>query len=418
MKDTMEISDSLNRTAKLALDDGSARSIEDALLRFQSFDLQIIVGEDVQANCALQAAVVTLLNAAPRTFMGRVTVVCHVDAVLDVGWFMGQTISQVAALYGVQVVAEVEQRPSVVVGNHPVHSSHDFVVRLACTESGFLIAPDELPLTPALASVAAGVAGAGAALNELFQYHYFGRPWAGLRWIEFQLPVIPQTAKCPQDLWTIGLGHLGQAALWTLGLSLGLGSNLPTLKLQDYDHITVSSLSTGLLSRVQDVSRPKVDAVGDAMERLGYRCERVSSRLQLDSAFEDVASTCLVAVDSYGFRRQLDKLHGPRIIEGGIGDGIEGFTKLQLHVLPGSRKAADIWPDADPHATRRVSIQPPAYQELLKRTADECGTTLLAGRSIATPFIGAFAGALMVTLICAPFRECAIDAWGVDVTYL
>jgi hypothetical protein len=45
-----------------------------------------------------------------------------------------------------------------------------------------------------------------------------------------------------------------------------------------------------------------------------------------------------------------------------------------------------------------VDISRPAYQALLKQTGDECGTTLLAGRSIATPFVGAFAGAVLFGL--------------------
>jgi hypothetical protein len=35
---------------------------------------------------------------------------------------------------------------------------------------------------------------------------------------------------------------------------------------------------------------------------------------------------------------------------------------------------------------------------LLAESCDECGTTLVAGRSVATPFVGAFAGAVMARL--------------------
>jgi ThiF family len=414
----MEMLDSLNRTAKLALDDGSASSIEDALLRFQTFDLQIIVGDDVHTNRALQAALVTILNAAPRTFMGRISVVGNIDTVLDVGWFNGRTIEEVASRYGVFTDSKAQECPTILVGNYKTDLSHCFALRLVCTETGFHLAPDDLTLSSAFAPVAAGVAAAGAALNELFQYHYFGRQWAGLRCIEFQLPLVPKVTEMPRSVWVIGLGHLGQAALWTLGLSLDPGTQLPTLKLQDDDRITASSLSTGLLSRMQDVQRLKVDAVADAMQLLGYECERVSSRVQLTSDLDDAAEVCLVAVDSYGFRRQLDKLRGPRVVEAGIGDGIEGFTKLQLHLLPGSRSAADIWSGSDPRATRRVSIEPPAYQQLLKQSADECGTTQLAGRSIATPFIGAFTGALMACLMGACWRQNPVEAWSIDVNFL
>lgn len=63
--------------------------------------------------------------------------------------------------------------------------------------------------------------------------------------------------------------------------------------------------------------------------------------------------------------------------------------------------ARNIWIDADPKASRVVDISKPAYRFLLEESGDECGTTLAAGWSIATPFVGAFAGALLARLSAA-----------------
>jgi hypothetical protein len=49
-----------------------------------------------------------------------------------------------------------------------------------------------------------------------------------------------------------------------------------------------------------------------------------------------------------------------------------------------------------------VDISKPAYQSLLARDKDICGTSLLAGRAVATPFVGAFAGALVAWLADHP----------------
>ncbi len=86
------------------------------------------------------------------------------------------------------------------------------------------------------------------------------------------------------------------------------------------------------------------------------------------------------------------------------------------HAFPGRRLASDIWVDGDLGASRTVSISKPAYQTLLDETGDECGTTLVAGRSIATPFVGAFAGLVMARLSTSTgLRE---DSWNFDVNVL
>lgn len=395
----MELIESLNRTLKLALDDGTAASLEEAAALFQSFHVQIVVGREVASNHALQAALLTLLNAAPRTFHGEVTVTGELNFQFLLGWHKGQSVKAAVHSYGVRCSPLMRGRLSLLVGRsvHPA-IDHPFTLHIACNSTGFSLSPDLQEESAQSANAIAGVAAAGAALNECFQYLYFQRLWAGQRVIEFVVPGLGKLHRLPQTMWMIGLGHLGQAALWTMGLALGNETSTPVLKLQDYDHVTKSSLSTGLLARAADVGTLKVEVAARDMRQLGYRCEPVSKLLELERSIQSSDEVCIVAVDSLGFRRQLDKLQGPRIVEAGVGDGVDGFTKSQLHILPGRRAAADIWSEGDSRASRQTNISAPAYQKLLHETGDECGTTQLAGRSIATPFIGAFVGALLYSL--------------------
>ena len=81
--------------------------------------------------------------------------------------------------------------------------------------------------------------------------------------------------------------------------------------------------------------------------------------------------------------------------------------------------ARDVWAGEDPRASRVVDISAPAYQALLKQSGDECGTALLAGRSIATPFVGAFAGAVLFGLAASdPEQHRARFDWAFDLNYL
>ena len=68
---------------------------------------------------------------------------------------------------------------------------------------------------------------------------------------------------------------------------------------------------------------------------------------------------------------------------------------MRLHTLPGSRTAAEIWTLASPSDTQ---VDRPAYRKLLEEDAlDRCGVTLLAGKAVGAPFVGAVAACLAVS---------------------
>lgn len=186
----------------------------------------------------------------------------------------------------------------------------------------------------------------------------------------------------------------------------------------DYDTVSCSSLSTCLLVKEKDVGRKKVDVIAAQLELLGIQVQRDYERLNLLDTSEVRSSQDLavVAVDNIVLRRSLDRLHAERILEAGIGDRAEAFTRVQLHAFPGPRKARDIWIGDDDRAGRAVDLTKPAYQALLAKSHDECGTALVAGRSVATPFVGAFAGALLSIL--AVHRSADAHAWSYDVSSL
>ena len=414
----MELVESLNRTLKLALDQGKAASVVEAEALFRSFHVQIVVDAEVAENRALQAALLTLLNAAPRTFHGEVTVTGELDFKFLIGWHRGEPLCAVVATYGARCSTVARDRLSVLLGcRDRGELTHPFAIHLACSRTGFTLSPEPVNLSETTASPVAGVAGAGAALNECFQFLYFGRVWAGQRVVEFDLPSLEMPARDVRSLWAIGLGHLGQAVFWTMATCWDFKTPTPVLKLQDYDRISKSSLSTGLLTRIDDVGSLKVDVVAREMSKMGFGCEPVPELLYLGGGLRASTEACVVTVDNLNFRRQLDKLYGARIFEAGIGDGPSGFTKCQFHVLPGQRAAADIWAEGDPRASKPVQISAPAYQKILGETGDECGTTQLAGRSVATPFVGAFAGAVLFSALMSGSAG-GEDSIGIDVNAL
>jgi hypothetical protein len=409
----MDLAESLNRTMKLALDEGKAASYADAVRLFRTFRLRIAVGRGFIASPAAEAAVLTLLNAARKTFLGGVELIGDLHERCTMAWFRGQTLAEVASAFGVLCPDRGidSDTATIVVGADSSNSLLNLGLQL--NVDGFTLDPEGRSGWTQDAPVVVGVAAAGAAMNEAFQRIYRGRPLAGARRVRFELP---QAARRePFDAWMIGLGHLGQAYLWTLALQASSGQRV-RLRLTDYDEVTLSSLSTCLLVDMADIGHQKVSAVADKLAKLGFDVVRDVSKVVLDEgALVSNFPMVLVAVDNIGLRRGLDRLRAARILECGIGDGTEGFTRVQMHAFPGRRLARDVWQGEDVRASRAVDISQPAYQALLRQSGDECGTTLVASRSVATPFVGAFAGAMLAHLTGL---QDAGDAWNFDLNGL
>jgi len=415
----MGLVDELNRTIKLALDEGRAGSLAEAEALFEGFRLQIAVGAGFTGSPGAEAAVLTLLMAAPKTFLGGVELVGAVDERCTLAWFEGRKVSEVAIEAGAKVGKRGADQgiplASIVVGSGgPV--GEGFSVALTLGADGFFICPDSVARSDSQAPVEVGVAAAGAALNEAFGHLYRGWPLAGQRRLSFRMPATSVGERAGGTTWIVGLGHLGQAFAWTFALSSGRARH--AVRLTDFDSVTGSNLSTCLLVKGSDIGTLKVHAVGERLASLGLTVSMDSHRLNLDGdGPAQAADRVIVAVDNIALRRSLDRLAGMPVFEGGIGSGVNGFTRVQFHAFPGSRRARDVWADADPHASQAIDISAPAYQALLKQTGDECGTTLLAGRSIATPFVGAFAGAVLFGLALGnPIQP--TSGWAFDLNQL
>jgi len=392
----MKLAESLNRTIKLAMDEGRADSYEQAQALFKSFKLRIVVGVGFTSSPAAEAAVLTILNAAPRTFLGGVELIGPMEEVCTRAWFCGMRLKEVAQQFGVATnVIEPGEIPTICIGaDHP--ASGDFSLGLSLGDRQFCLSPDRANMGGNDSLVETGVAAAGAALNEAFQWLYAQHPLAGQRAVRWTLPS-NGGAESPESVWVIGLGHLGQAYLWAMALDAKEGRPRH-VKLTDFDAVSESNLSTCWLVSKADIGRSKVAAVADRLERLGIQVTLDCSRLNLDAITVSATVLVVVAVDNVALRRSLDRLQATKLLEAGIGDSVQGYTRTQIHQFPGKRKARDIWAEDDRRASIPVDISKPAYQSLLAKSLDICGTMLIAGRSVATPFMGAFAGAILHNL--------------------
>ncbi|ODR99362.1 hypothetical protein AUC68_05165 [Methyloceanibacter methanicus] len=204
----------------------------------------------------------------------------------------------------------------------------------------------------------------------------------------------PMLAYLPSRLWLIGLGNLGQAFAWLLVCLPYRDRSAVELMLQDFDRIAESNDSTSLLSSLDLVGRKKTRAVGEWLERVGFRTDFEERRFgEWTRRAPHEPGVALCGVDNALARADLDKAGFELVVEVGLGAGPDGFRNFSMHSFPASRRPDQVW------SKHSRSQQPdltslPAYVALRKTGLDACGLTQLASRTVGVPFVGLIAAAM------------------------
>ena len=284
--DSFYSADCLHRLVKQALDSGAADSLEEAETLFRGYRLRLSIGA-AEAVCPLnQAALLTAAALGRRVFLGGVTVEGNVTEPLVVPLPLGSTLGEALVGLGANIGHVDGDEPTVVIGGGPRRTRLGFCVRTAVAgwRGGIVpahseIAPAEGPAMPLAAMLAAALA-----VNEAFLF-VNGNLIAGRRAVGMSLwqpnaesdwlrndDKEPNLAYLPSRLWLIGLGHLGQAYLWGLGLLPYETPQDVSLVLQDVDVITPSTESTSILTDKNMVGIKKTPRDGRLGRAARLRC--------------------------------------------------------------------------------------------------------------------------------------------------
>jgi hypothetical protein len=110
----------------------------------------------------------------------------------------------------------------------------------------------------------------------------------------------------------------------------------------------------------------------------------------------DEPSIALCGLDNAVGRRALDKAGFDFVIEAGLGRGHQDFRSLLIHTLPGEVPARELWKEQGEVA--QTAADAAAYRKMLDDgSLDRCGVTLLAGKAVGAPFVGAVAATLVLS---------------------
>lgn len=375
----------------------------EAYARFESFSLTLRIELTSLATPADEVFLLTAFELARRIFLGGVTVVGELPSKARTGLVGRESLRDYLGSRAVR-----NERPGdaeIVLANGPASPGLALSVRgvyqgwtCACVPArdGFLSADASKSELAAVAAAALCVAEAFFRISGL-------RKDAGVRaqglslwhpehpnWREADLG--PTIQRLPNDLLVAGLGHLGQAYLWTLA---ALGYDKPStcaFWLQDFDRAGESTPSTSVLTEAKDIARFKTRIVASWLEERGYNTRIIERPFTAEHVrLPSEPSTVLCGFDNVASRRMLLGAGHQAAFEAGLGSGPSDFHLLRCHTLPQEKSPDELWPsEREDGATDSVLPNLDAYG------IDECGKALLGGKAVGVPFVGMFASSLLI----------------------
>jgi hypothetical protein len=404
-------SDTLHRTAKYFMDNGRAETHDEAMGLLRRFGLTICVGSEIAGSIDQQAALLTLINLARRTFLAGVDVIGVPAAPSITPLAVNQSLRQAVKELGGNLVEESKQEwPSALIGNVESRPGKMPCWRLTWDgwRGGVIPAREERRLPEGLAVALTPILAAAACAAEAFSYNAGDHPMAGRRTAGISLwhpgadwltadPTEPQLAYLPSRLWLIGLGNLGQAFAWTLASLPYAEPHKVQLVLQDFDRIAYSNESTSVLASITDVGRRKARVVADWLDARGF--ETFVNELRFGAwtrRADSEPNVALCGVDNALARMALEKPQFGLVVEAGLGAGPEAFRSLSVHTFPASRTAEEIWSRQAGRGDHKVEDMP-AYRSLKREGMDSCGLARLASRTVGVPFVGLIAACLALS---------------------
>lgn len=403
----------LHRLVKQVLDSGEASSLAEAEAMFRGYRLSFVISQRDALRPAHQAALLTGVALARRVFLGGVSVTGAFDVPLAVPLPLGTTLAEAITNLGGHLSPTEINSSTVFIGGEqqPRHDGFHIRTTFAGWRGGIVPAHVARPLVEEAAMPLAPMLAVALAVNEAFLFARQETPAAGRRMLGLSLwrpdsrsdwldnsTDEPELRFLPSRLWLIGLGHLGQAYLWALALLPYPNQSELELVLQDVDVITPSTESTSILTDANLVMQKKTRAMAAWVERRGF-ATAIHERL-FDASFtrqDAEPAVALCGLDNAIGRQALDQAGFDFVVESGLGHGYRDFRTIRLHTLPGTRSSAEIWKPID--LAEDVAGRA-AYQKMLnERELDRCGVTLLAGKAVGAPFVGAVAACLVISEI-------------------
>ena len=213
----------------------------------------------------------------------------------------------------------------------------------------------------------------------------------------------PNNVKFPPKIWIVGLGHLGQAYLWTL---LHLKNDFEVL-LQDFDKLGVENLGSQILSFEKQIDKYKTRICADFLDNAGIYNKILEKRFvfsdQKDNSLMDY-QVLLTGLDSASTRSIIDPSRFKICLDGATNGKLENFdsfTFRNLNLI--KKKPNEIWSSVEEKAEM-------LHKNLFNLVSEKGGCGVLTNFGISTPFVGLFGACILVSELLKSINEGKINS--------
>ncbi len=382
---------------------------EEAIQKLESLKISLVCGEKIKESLPLQAALITAVNTGKRAFLGGVYIQIPANTPCLLPWPAEKNLNDILAEVGGYVTDETPIGCFSLMFGLPGDIETNSM-RVICNnwQGGVLSENIELPFDESGTIPTGGIFAGGLAIGLAFLKESgitisscdksvgvsLWRP--DLHWLD-ETSKGPNINLLPKKYWLLGLGHLGQAYIWNIGL---LPYQLPhdiTLFLQDYDRIVEANVSAGLLCEKKDAGIYKTRKCNSWLEARGFNT--IITERKFDEHTRRVNDEPFVALcgfDSASSRLNLEEAGFDLIVEAALGNSLATFDNIILHTFPeASKSSKEIWGDID---ETKTEINEVIHNILKEKDKEKCGIVPLsiASKAISASFVGACSGAMVI----------------------
>lgn len=390
-----------DRLAQLLLSGSEQNDFETASFKLERAAITVSIGDAINSPWG-QAALLTIVECGVRMFRGGVYLNGDLKAPTIVG--CRRPIPIIRYLYSSG--GRVEIAPAHAIHLH-IGSENDLKEekRIQCWADGWLaiVSPQGAKKAPLIGNELSGILAGSLAVSEAFRKIVLDDYRAGIC-TQSLSPLTPGTPcnegfsldRLPSSIWLLGLGNLGQATLWTLGLLPYVDPSAVNLTLQDFDISGVENLDTQVLTNYQWIGEKKARAAAKWAEKLGFTTI-ISERYFGEESKKDKndPGLALVGVDNIPTRRFVAKAGFDLVIDAGLGASAPEVFDISIHGFPGSRSGDDAWPDSEQNLA--PSLNPGLAKLVEEGRLDSCGAMTIAGQSLGIPSTAIAAAVIQVT---------------------
>lgn len=408
MKAAEQTVDNTNRLAMLLIEQRGI-DYDEAITILKSLQLNLECGEEIRNSVPLQAALLTAVNTGVRAFLGGVNIAMPPDVQMLLPWHSDQSLLETVGELGA-TISDRLANDSITLLFGLQGNIDENKVQVICNDWQGGINPTAEPIdlpVPKSSLPLGGIAAGSIAVSLAFiqsvglKIGCMDRP-AGISLWRPDLDWLSSDATgekleaIPSKLWLLGLGHLGQGYLWSIGLLPKPFDEKIKIFLQDYDKMVEANYGAGLLCK-KDSCNYKTRICAKWLEQRGFETAIIEKAFDTGirpNSLCDEPTIALCGFDTAKARRLLDTDAFDLIIESGLGGALDSFDEIIIHTFPGKKSPKEIWKEENEGETLAKVLE-----VMNQKEGPGCGMLAvnLSSKSISSSFVGAFAGALVVS---------------------